>query len=73
MDADEVVPAGVERDHVGVVLDLLPEPVHQAGEPAHVHPHREILALDVTGADVRLFQLGLEPSDFKLRRYPLPR
>ena len=35
-----------------VHLDLLAEAVGQAGEPAHVHPHGEVLPLDVAGADV---------------------
>jgi len=30
-----------------VVFDFLAESVRQAGKAAHVHPHREILALHV--------------------------
>ncbi len=44
-----------------VVLDLLTERVRQASEAAHVHPHREVLALDVRRADV--FRIGIA-SDF---------
>jgi len=39
---------------VGQVLDLHREAVGQAGEPAHPHPHREVLALHVTGGDQSL-------------------
>ena len=36
VDADEVVPQGVERDHVTVILESLGERVAQAREAAHV-------------------------------------
>lgn len=39
----EVVPDGVERDHVNVTLELFREAVGQPREAAHVHPHREVL------------------------------
>ena len=42
----------VQGDGRRVVLDLLAEGIGQAGEPAHSHPHREVLALDVAGGDV---------------------
>ena len=41
------------HDGVREVLHLLCEPVGQPREPAHPHPHREVLALDVAGADPR--------------------
>ncbi len=50
----EVVVHEVQRHRVGVVLDLLAEPVGQPGEPAHPHPHREVLTLDIAGPDERL-------------------
>ena len=37
MDADEVVIHHVQRNRVGVVLDLLREGVGKAGKAAHVH------------------------------------
>ena len=49
VDADEVVPDGIERDHVSVVFDLLAKGIGEAGEAAHVHPHREVRALGVAG------------------------
>lgn len=52
MDAHEVVPDGVERDHVHVVLELLRERIRQPGEPPHLHPHGQVLALGVAGRDV---------------------
>lgn len=52
MDADKFVMHEVDRDGMGVVLDLLREPVRQAREPAHPHAHREVLALGVGRADV---------------------
>jgi hypothetical protein len=48
----EVVVHVVKGDRGNVILDLLGERIGQAGEAAHLHPHREILALDVAGADV---------------------
>ena len=47
VDLAEVVGHEVKRDGVGVIRDLLAEGVGQAREPAHAHPHREVLALDV--------------------------
>jgi hypothetical protein len=55
---------------MGVVLCLLGEGIRQPREPAHVHPHREVLALDVRRADVlRPQALGsLRNSDQQLAR-----
>lgn len=35
-----------------MVVDLLRETIRQASEAPHIHPHREILAFHVAGADV---------------------
>ena len=40
-------------DRVGVVVQLLRKAVREAGEPAHVHPRREVLALQVGRRDAR--------------------
>lgn len=48
----EVVPDGIERDHMGVVLEFLRKGVREPGEAAHLHSHREVLALGVGCADV---------------------
>lgn len=45
MDLAEVVVRDVDRHGVRVVLDLLGEAIGKAREAAHVHPHREVLAL----------------------------
>lgn len=42
----------VDRDRMGVVLDLLAEGVRQSSEVADRHPHCEVLALNVGRADV---------------------
>ncbi len=39
-------------DRVHVILDLLTEPVREAREPLHAHPHGEVLPLDVGRAHV---------------------
>ena len=52
MDPDEIVPEGIERDHVSVVFEFFAERVGQSGEPAHRHPHGEVRPLHVGRADV---------------------
>ncbi len=47
MNADEIVEGCEQRDGVGVVLYLLGEGVGEPGEPAYVHPHREVLPFHV--------------------------
>jgi hypothetical protein len=42
----------VERDGCGQILDLLGEGVRQPREPAHAHPHGQVLPLDEAGVDV---------------------
>jgi hypothetical protein len=39
----EVVPDGIERDHVNVALELFREGISQPHKAGHVHPHREVL------------------------------
>lgn len=52
MDLAEVVIGKVQRDRVFVHFDFLAEAICQAGEPAHVHTHREVLTLNVRRRDV---------------------
>jgi hypothetical protein len=52
MHAGEVVPHVVQVDRMNVVLDLLGKRIGQPGEPTHRHTHREVLPLDIAGADV---------------------
>lgn len=47
VNPQEVVMHEVNRNRVEVVLDFLTEAVRQAREPAHLHSHGEVLALDV--------------------------
>src|SRR5882724_2187324 len=47
MQANEVVISEVKRDGGAEILALLAESVCQASQAAHVHPHRQILALNV--------------------------
>jgi hypothetical protein len=51
--ANEVLVGEVQRDCRDVILELLSEAVGQPREPAHAYQHREVLALDVAGADPR--------------------
>lgn len=52
MHAAEVVIHEVESEGMTVIVDFLRERVGEPGEAAHLHPHREVLALDVAGRDV---------------------
>lgn len=49
-----MVPDGVERDHVDVVLDLLCEAERQARKPLHNGVHRKVAALGVRRVDMAL-------------------
>ena len=42
MDAHEIVPERIERDHVRAVFELLAERIRQPGKAPHRHPHREV-------------------------------
>ena len=43
----EIVVHEMERNGGSMVLQLLAESIGEAREPAHVHPHGEVLAFDV--------------------------
>src|SRR6478672_2243355 len=61
MNAAKVVIHVVNRQRSNMMFDLLGECVRQPSEASHMHPHREILALDKTSADVlriRIADLG---------------
>jgi hypothetical protein len=58
MHSTEVVPSKVQRDGCLQVFQLLAERIRKPRESAHLHPHREVLAFDVAGADV----CGIGPS-----------
>src|ERR1035438_7786805 len=59
MNPAEVVVHVKQSDHRDVVLDLLREGVRQPRKAPHVHPHVEILSLNVAGADM----LGIGSPD----------
>jgi hypothetical protein len=52
MNPRKVVVHVEQGDHRDVIVDLLRESIGQASEPAHVHPHVEVLAFNLTGRDV---------------------
>lgn len=51
----------VERDPMRVVLKLLAEAVRYARETAHLHPHRKVLTLYISGEDV--LRIGIPAQD----------
>jgi len=61
MYADKVIIHHVKRHGIGVVFDLLRKTVSQPSEAAHVHPHREIAALDVGRRYVREIGRTFDP------------
>jgi hypothetical protein len=52
MDPREIVVHVEQRHGMRVIFDLLPERIGEPREPAHLHPHREVLPLDIGRADV---------------------
>src|SRR5206468_3669350 len=67
VNAAKVVMHIVERDGGNMILNLLAERIGQASEAPDLHPHREILPLNVAGADV-LRVRGADLSFFAARR-----
>ena len=61
MNANKVVPDGVERDHMSVIFDLFRERVGQPCEAAHLHSHGEIVPFDVGRAHVGRIRVALDP------------
>ena len=53
MNPHEIVVHVEQRYGVHVVLDLFGERIGKPSEPPHVHPHGEVLTLDIGRADVR--------------------
>lgn len=52
----------MERDGVGVILQLLAESVCQARKPTHRHPHVQILSFDIASAD--MLRIGYTANGF---------
>ena len=63
MDAREVVVQEVDRHGGRVILAILAEAIGQPCEPAHAHPHREVLALHIRRGNVLrvVWQFRLAP------------
>jgi hypothetical protein len=61
MDAKPVVPNGIDRNHVSVVLEFLAERIRQPREAAIVHPHRQVRTLAVGRADVPFVGVAGDP------------
>ena len=45
VDPEPVLERGIDRDHVGVVVELHREDIRQTRETTHLHPHRQIFPL----------------------------
>lgn len=71
MLAAEVIVHEVKLQRVQVLLILFRVCVRQAGEAAHSHPHREVLALDVGRGSFA--QIGLAALRFLLDANALQR
>ena len=61
MLSHEVLPEGIEHDHVRVAFDLLAECVCEPGKPSHARPYGEVRSLGIGGAD--MLWIGV-PGDF---------
>jgi hypothetical protein len=62
----EVVPREMQRQGRSKVVPLLGEPVCQTGESPHAHSHRQILALNVRGANPVLVWVTIDGSGNRL-------
>ena len=71
MHSAEVIEHVVQRNRVTMVGKFLTESICQAGEPAHVHPHGQVLPFDKTCAYV--FRIGIATDDFHVRTDALGR
>lgn len=69
MNPAEVIMHVVKGHMVGVVLDLLGQSIGKPGKALHLHPHRELLALDVAGRDV--LRIGLAHDSLPLTGHAL--
>jgi hypothetical protein len=58
MDAHKIVEHHVQADRRNVMVQILRERVREGRKAAHVHPHRQVLALNLAGADVPFIRLA---------------
>lgn len=61
MNAKPVVPNGIDRDHVGMVLEFLRKGIREPREAPVVHPHGEVRPLAVGRADVLRIGIAFDP------------
>jgi hypothetical protein len=64
MNSAVVVKHIVKSNRVAVIVGLLGKSVRQSRESAHVHPHRKVLALYVTGA--HMLGIGIAAHNFHI-------
>jgi hypothetical protein len=69
MNPDEIVMHEVDRQRCDVILDFFRVSIGQTRVAAHLHTHREILALDKAGADV--LRVGIANTRRALAAYAL--
>jgi hypothetical protein len=43
----EIVPDGIERDHMHMILELLAERIRESCKATHLHAHREVLTFSI--------------------------
>lgn len=51
MNPAKIIEGKVQRESGPVVFELLREAIRQPGETSNLHPHGEVLALDIRGAN----------------------
>ncbi len=68
VNPNEIVPERIERDHVRVVFELLPEGVRQPVNRAHRHPHCQVRPLHIGRADVLRIGIAGDLSRVASRR-----
>ena len=52
MDSAEIVIDGMNRDHRGMVLNLLGKAIRQTGKTPHPDSHCQVVPLYIAGADM---------------------
>jgi hypothetical protein len=67
----EIISDRVKRNHGAIVLEFLRERIGKPRKSGHVHPHREVTALNVAGRDMGL--IGIADPHCTLRADVLDR
>jgi hypothetical protein len=58
VDSHKIVVHEMNCHHRRMVFELLGKTIRQARKATHPHPHREVLAFDVAGADVPVVRIS---------------